>query len=86
MRKIKKILFVLFISIVLMICSKFSKVNAASYSISASQSTVTVGTTVTLTASVNAGSWNLLISGNGINQPLLGETQTTSNTNASTSA
>ncbi len=86
MRKIKKILFVLFITIVLMICSKISRVDAASYSISASQSTVTVGTTVTLTASVNAGSWNLLISGNGINQPLLGETQTTSNSNASTSA
>ena len=86
MKKIKKILFVLFITIVLMICSKISRVDAASYSISASQSTVTVGTTVTLTASVNAGSWNLLISGNGINQPLLGETQTTSNSNASTSA
>ena len=86
MRKIKKILFILFITVVLMICAKVSKVEAATYSISASQSTVTVGTTVTVTASVNAGSWNLLISGNGVNQPLLGETQTTSNTNASASA
>ena len=86
MRKIKKILFAFIMTAILMICLKVSEVNAASYSITASQSTVTVGTTVTLTASVNAGSWNLKITGNGISQPLLGETTTTSNTSASASA
>ena len=86
MRKIKKILFAFIMTAMLMICLKVSEVNAASYSITASQSTVTVGTTVTLTASVNAGSWNLKITGNGISQPLLGETTTTSNTSASASA
>lgn len=86
MRKIKKILFAFIMAAILMICLKVSEVNAASYSITASQSTVTVGTTVTLTASVNAGSWNLKITGNGISQPLLGETTTTSNTSASASA
>ena len=86
MRKIKKILFAFIMTAILMICLKVSEVNAASYSITASQSTVTVGTTVTLTATVNAGSWNLKITGNGISQPLLGETTTTSNTSASASA
>ena len=86
MRKIKRIIFAFIMITILMICLKVSEVNAASYSITASQSTVTVGTTVTLTASVNAGSWNLKITGNGISQPLLGETTTTSNTSASASA
>ena len=58
--------------------------NAASSSITGSK-TVTVGESVTITASVNAGAWNLTLSGNGQTKELVGQTSVQGNSSASTS-
>lgn len=58
--------------------------NAASSSLTGSK-TVTVGDSVTVTASVSAGAWNLTLSGNGESKSLVGQTTTQGNSPASTS-
>ena len=58
--------------------------NAASSSITGNK-TVTVGESVTVTASVNAGGWNVVLSGNGQTKELVGQTNVQGNTSASTS-
>jgi uncharacterized protein YgiM (DUF1202 family) len=58
--------------------------NAASSSLTGSK-TVTVGDSVTVTASVSAGAWNLTLSGNGESKSLVGQTTTQGNSSASTS-
>ena len=58
--------------------------NAASASITGSK-TVTVGQSVTITASVNAGAWNITLSGNGQTKELIGQTAVQGNSSASTS-
>ena len=73
MKKINKIILVFIIFILFTIGLNLSKVKAASASLTASNSEVTVGSTVTLTGTVTAGAWNLRISGNGVNQPLVGQ-------------
>ena len=58
---------------------------AATASISASTTSVNVGTSVTINASVNAGAWNLKLSGQGQNKGLVGQTNVADNQTASTS-
>lgn len=86
MKIIKKISAVLLVILLSISSFKISKVEASSVSFSASAGEVTVGTTVTLTASVTAGSWNLSISGNGVSKSLVGQTDVASNKTASVSA
>lgn len=57
---------------------------AASSSITGSK-TVTVGESVTISASVNAGAWNVVLSGNGQTKELVGQTAVQGNSSASTS-
>lgn len=73
MKKINKIISAFIILMLFTIGLNISKVKAASASLTASASEITVGTTVTLTGTVTAGAWNLRISGNGVNQPLVGQ-------------
>lgn len=63
----------------------FNSVKAASSSIYASSTKVTKGSSVTISASVNAGAWNLTLSGSGQSKGLVGQTSTTSNASSSTS-
>lgn len=55
-----------------------NNVEAANASITGSD-TVTEGETVTITATVNAGAWNLTFSGAGKTEKIVGTTQTTAN-------
>ena len=69
------------ISILLTFILLFSMMNIskvyANYSVSLTESkTVEVGNTVTITASVTAGSWSLTLSGNGSSESLVGYTST----------
>lgn len=86
MKIVKKISVVLLVILLSLSSFKISKVEASSVSFKASAGEVTVGTTVTLTASVTAGSWNLSISGNGVSKSLVGQTDVASNKTASVSA
>lgn len=61
--KFKVILFTILTLAIIGICSK---VQAASANISATKSSAIVGDSVTITVSVNAATWNLKVSGNGI--------------------
>ena len=45
----------------------FSKVNAASAEISSNKTNATVGDDVTVTVTINAATWNLTVSGSGVN-------------------
>lgn len=84
MSKLKKVLFLLGIVFVAMIVGNLNKTHAATASISSNQ-TVTQGSTVTVTGSVTAGSWNMNLSGAGQNKGLVGQTSVASNQSASTS-
>lgn len=86
MNILKKISIILLAILLIITSFRISKVEASSVSFKASAGEVTVGTTVTLTASVTAGSWNLSISGNGVNKSLVGQTDTASNKSAVLSA
>lgn len=81
--KIKSIIIAL-ISIGLLIFFA-NKSEASSTSISANSKEVNVGETVTVTGSVNAGAWNLTLSGAGQSKGLVGQTNTTDNASASVS-
>lgn len=83
MKKIIKISLIFVVVLIFMI--NINSVNAASSSISASSSTITKGKSVTINASVNAGAWNLTLSGAGQSKGLVGQTSTTANSSASTS-
>ena len=86
MKKINKIISVFIILMLFTIGLNINKVKAASASLTASSQEVTVGTTVTLTGTVTAGAWNLRISGNGVNQPLVGQVSSAENETKSASA
>ncbi len=60
------------------------KTQAASVTITENQ-TVNVGDQVTVSASVNAGAWNLSLSGAGQNKPLVGQTSVAANASSSAS-
>lgn len=83
MSKLRKIIQIMFL--LLIITMLFYTVQAASTSLTASSNNVTTGTSVTVTASVTAGAWNLNLSGNGQNKGLVGQTSITDNQSASTS-
>lgn len=73
------------VAIVIFVCMlNIPVANAASSSITGSK-TVTVGESVTITASVNAGAWNLTLSGNSQTKELVGQTSVQGNSSASTS-
>ena len=79
MKKLNKAISIILICLIMIMLFSFNKVNAASASLSASSTSVTVGTTVTLTATITAGAWNVSITGNGVNQPSVGQTDTIGN-------
>ena len=82
-KQIIKYLIILVTFIAIFILSE-NKVQAATASISEDQ-TVQQGQTVTVTATVNAGAWNLTLSGGGQSAKLVGETDIVGNQSASTS-
>ena len=84
MDKIKKKIWGIFFIIIGFIMFFSNKVEAASISISDNQ-TVTQGSTVTVTGSVNAGAWNMTLSGAGQSKNLVGYTSSAGNESASTS-
>lgn len=75
---------ILFLGILICLILYTGKVQAASATISGDQ-TVTVGSQVTVSASVTAGAWNLNLSGAGQNKPLVGQTTVAANASSSTS-
>lgn len=84
MSKIHKILILLILTFGMLIIFESNKVEAASASITPSK-TVTQGSSVTVTGSVTAGAWNMVLSGAGQSKGLVGQTSTTGNQSASTS-
>ena len=84
MSKKNKILVGLMPFLFMIIIGNTTRVQAASASITNSK-TVTQGDNVTVTASVNAGAWNLNLSGAGQSKGLVGQTSVTDNASASTS-
>lgn len=83
-KTLRKIL--LFIGITFLILL-FNKVDAATYSVTPSKTNIQVGESINVTVSTNAGAWGLNISGGGLSSNdtsgLVGQTNTTSNVNAS---
>ena len=84
MKSLKNKIILIFSILVGFIIIFSNKVEAASASITSSQ-TVTQGSSVTITGSVNAGAWNMTLSGAGQTKSLAGYTSTTANQSASTS-
>lgn len=82
----KKVLKLFGILLSLIVCFNMSNTYAAcSSSISASNKSITVGSSVTITAKTTAGAWNLELSGEGQSKGLVGQTTTTGSASASTS-
>lgn len=73
---------IIFISFVIFILFNINDVKAASTSISQNQ-TVEPGTTVTIKADVNAGAWDLTLSGGGQSYRIFGNTSVANNASAS---
>ncbi len=84
MRKSLKMTLITMIIAIVICMLNVTIVKAASSSITGSK-TVTVGESVTINASVNAGAWNVVLSGNGQTKELVGQTATQGNSSASTS-
>lgn len=84
MKKKFKLLIIVVFSFGLFFWWNIKTVNAASANISGKTS-VQKGESVTITASVNAGAWNLTLSGGGQSVKLVGQTNTTSNASDSKS-
>lgn len=82
--KNKKILYSILIIFILIIL-KNTTVKAATTSLSANNTEPTEGQSVTVTASVNAGAWNLSFSGAGKSETIYGYTQTNANSSDSKS-
>lgn len=91
MRKVNQKVVSIFLMCILVLISITwnAQVEAASVTMNASATTVTVGDKVTITVNATAGSWNLAINGGGLtaqdSSGLVGQTNTTSNANASKS-
>ena len=82
-KKVIKYLIILFTFIIIFILNG-NEAKAATASLSGNQ-TVTKGQSVTVTASVTAGAWNLTLSGGGQTAKLVGDTDIVGNKTASTS-
>lgn len=81
------IIYLIFILMILLITMMTVKSNAATVSMTASSTNVTVGTTVTINVSGVAASWDVYIEGNGLERtPIVGFNQETTNMNFSGSA
>ena len=84
MKKTKRILVLSGIFFAIAIILNFNKIYAASATITGSQ-TVTQGSSITITGSVNAGAWNMTLAGAGQSKRLVGETHTVGNEGANVS-
>ncbi len=85
MLKIKKIISILLITILSFLILNFNKVYAAASVSLTENKTIEVGDTVIITASYTAGGWNLVLSGNGVTEKMVGETNIEGNTSGSKS-
>lgn len=83
-RKIHKLVYITIIMFLLMIF-KTTKVQAASTSLSATTKEPNEGDSVTVTANVTAGAWNLQLAGAGKSETIYGYTQSNSNSSDSKS-
>ena len=81
----KRITKTILLSLIILFVIAITKVEASSANISASSTSVTQGSSVTVTGSVTSGAWNLSLSGAGQSKGLVGQTGTTDNASASTS-
>lgn len=76
-----------FITIIFFAVLLFNKVDAATCNVSANKTNIQVGEQVSVSVNVNAGAWNLRINGGGLTSGdtsgLVGQTNTTANSNAS---
>lgn len=84
MKKICKFILLIAILFIIEIILNTTKVKAASATLTGDK-TVNKGETVTVTANVTAGAWNLTLSGAGKTEGFVGQTSKTSNENASKS-
>ncbi len=84
MSKVKKILILFGLFLIISIIYKGSEVWAATSSMTQSK-TVTQGSSVTITGSVNAFAWNMTLTGAGQSKKLVGNSSVASNQSASTS-
>lgn len=85
MKKMWKKMFLIIMVMTLAILVKTNQVNAAGASIQASTMSPKQGQTVTVTGSVTAGAWNLILTGAGQTQNILGQTNSPGNESASKS-
>lgn len=85
-KKVKRSIKLAILFVAVLVCSILftGKVQAASATISESK-TVTVGSQVTISASVTAGAWNLNLSGAGQSKPIVGQTTVAANGSSSAS-
>ena len=76
-----------FITIIFFAVLLFNKVDAATCNVSANKTNIQVGEQVSVSFNVNAGAWNFRINGGGLTSGdtsgLVGQTNTTANSNAS---
>ncbi|MBP3464465.1 MAG: hypothetical protein J6K45_08370 [Clostridia bacterium] len=84
MSKVKKILILFGMFLVVLMIFGCNKVKAASSSLTENR-TVTQGSSVTITGTVNAFAWNMTLSGVGQSKSLVGNSSVASNQSASTS-
>lgn len=84
MKKNLRLFIIIFVSFLMFFLLNVKPVNAASANISGKTS-AQKGESVTITASVNAGAWNLTLSGAGQSVQLVGQTNTTGNASDSKS-
>ncbi len=83
-KKVKKFLSVSLIILLMTMSFSITKVNAATYSLTPNM-TAKIGETVTITATVTAGGWELYLSGAGQNESLAGNTDILDNKTVSLS-
>lgn len=83
--KIQKKLILISSLVIIFLLLLITEVSAASTNLTSTSTSVVQGTTVTVTGSVNAGAWNLTLSGANQSKGLVGQTSTMGNQSASTS-
>lgn len=83
MKKTYKIILAILIMVGISVALNINTVKASTATITESK-TVTEGDSVTITANVTAGAWNLKLAGAGQEKGLVGQTAETANANAST--
>lgn len=84
MSKLKKVVLIILIISASLIIFNVNKVYASTVSLSASKTSAIVGDSVTVTASVTSGAWNLNLTVAGQSKGLVGQTNSTANSSSST--